>query len=76
MPTATVDISHALDPARTNGRTVKRLDEHAHTAQIASAATTLASPSAVAAKDKASTAPSITDAPRGKLTVDDTAYVA
>ena len=39
MPTATVDISQAFEPARTNGRTATRSISMPHSAHSASAAT-------------------------------------
>ena len=42
MPTATVDISQPLLPARTNGRTTKRSMSMPHTAHSASVAAMLA----------------------------------
>src|SRR4051794_35636122 len=77
IPTATVDMSHAFEPARTNGRTAKRSTSTPHTAQIARAATTLGANGHCisCANTNRSTAPSITDVPCEKLTVEDTAYV-
>src|SRR6266513_3899489 len=77
MPMATVDISQAFDPARTNGRTTNRSTRTPQSAQSASdAAMPGTSPHcSCCEKTKTSTAPSITDVPWEKLTVEETVYV-
>ncbi len=75
MPSATVDMSHAFEPARTNGRTAMRSIATPHTAHSASAISTdgsIGHPS-LTLKVKHSTAPSIIEVPCAKLTVLDTA---
>eukprot|EP01022_Parablepharisma_sp_SALTPOND_P030357 TRINITY_DN760_c2_g2_i2.p2 TRINITY_DN760_c2_g2~~TRINITY_DN760_c2_g2_i2.p2 ORF type:complete len:1280 (+),score=504.50 TRINITY_DN760_c2_g2_i2:6407-10246(+) len=77
MPSATVDISQALEPWRANGRTASTSTSTPQSAQAASASSTashIGQPS-VWAKVKHRTAPSIMELPCAKLTVPETAYV-
>ena len=75
MPIATVAISQASEPRRTNGRTPTRSTATPHAVQRASEARMAAhiGQLQVTAKLNVSTAPSIIALPWAKLTVRDTA---
>ena len=75
MPSATVAISHASEPRRTNGRTATNSTSSPYSAHSSSARATASGygQPRVRAKAKVSTAPSIIELPWAKLTVPETA---
>ena len=75
MPSATVAISQASEPRRTNGRTATNSTTRPYSAHSASARQTARAKGqpSVCAKAKVSTAPSIIELPWAKLTVPETA---
>src|SRR5690606_9973036 len=77
MPSATVDISQALEPRDANGRTARNSTSSPYNAQHSSASTMAGArpqPS-VCANVKHSTAPNIIELPWAKFTVPDTEWV-